>query len=199
MGSKGSQTTQSTSTQTSKADPRAEALYTDVLARAQAASQTPYQAYQGQLVAGFTPDQLAAMQGVSGVQGTYAPMLQQAAQYATAAGQPISAAQINAAMSPYIQGVIQPTLDIMSQQQAQEMSKLRGTEAQQGAFGGTRGAVAEANLANQQLLAKNQMVASLMQQGYSQALAQAQADRTAALQGVGAATGVAGEIGRAHV
>jgi hypothetical protein len=193
MGSKGSQqTTQSSSTATQSADPQAAAFYRDVLSRAEAASQTPYQAYQGQRVAGFTPDQLAAMQGVTGLQGTYAPLLQTAGQFATAAGQPISSAQINAAMSPYIQGVIQPTLDIMSQQQQQQMSQLRGTEAQQGAFGGTRSAVAEANLANQQLNAKNQMVASLMQQGYSQAVAQAQADRAAAAQGAGVAANVAG-------
>lgn len=196
MGSKGSQTTQASSTQTSSADPRAAAVYADILQRAEAASQQGYQPYTGQQVAGFSPDQLAAMQGVSGIQGTYQPMLNQAAQYATAAGQPISASQINAAMSPYIQGVINPTLDIMSTQQAQEMSKLRGTEAQQGAFGGTRSAVAEANLANQQLQAKNQMVAGLMQQGYSQAVAQAQADRLAAGQAAGISTGVASaEVG----
>lgn len=191
MGSKGSQTTQASSTQTSSADPRAAAVYADILQRAETASQQGYQPYTGQQVAGFSPDQLAAMQGVSGIQGTYQPMLNQAAQYATAAGQPISASQINAAMSPYIQGVINPTLDIMSTQQAQEMSKLRGTEAQQGAFGGSRSAVAEANLANQQLQAKNQMVAGLMQQGYSQAVAQARADRAAAAQGAGISTGVA--------
>ena len=114
MGSKGSQKTESTSTQQTSADPRAQALYTDVLSRAEAAAQQPYQAYQGQLVAGFTPDQLAAMQGVRDVQGAYAPYFQTAAQYGQAAGQAISPSQIQQAMSPYIQGVIQPTLDVMT-------------------------------------------------------------------------------------
>ena len=192
MGSKGSQKTESTSTQKTSADPRAEALYTDVLARAQAASQTPYQAYQGQLVAGFTPDQLNAMQGVRDVQGAYAPYLQTAAAYGQRAGEYITPSDIQQAMSPYIQDVVGSTVEQANRQYLKAMSQLRGTEAQQGAFGGTRAAVAEANLAAEQQANREKLIADLMNKGYTQAVAQAQADRAAAGQGAQIMQGIAG-------
>jgi hypothetical protein len=168
-------------------------LYRSILSQAQQAAQTPYQAYQGQQVAGFTPDQLQAMQTVAGAQGSYQPALATAMQYGTQAGQAITPSQIQAAMNPYTQNVVQSTMDVMNQQQAQAMSQLRGTEAQQGAFGGTRAAVAESNLAAQQERSKDQIVAGLMQQGYSNAVAQAQADRAAAGTGAGLMSGLAGQ------
>ena len=193
MGSKGSQISTSQSTATTSADPQAAALYRSILSQAQQAAQTPYQAYQGQQVAGFTPDQLQAMQTVAGAQGSYQPALATAMQYGTQAGQAITPSQIQAAMSPYTQNVVQSTMDVMNQQNQQAMSQLRGTEAQQGAFGGTRAAVAESNLAAQQERSKDQIVAGLMQQGYSNAVAQAQADRAAAGTGAGLMSGLAGQ------
>ena len=192
MGSKGSQKTESTSTQQTSADPRAQALYTDVLSRAEAAAQQPYQAYQGQLVAGFTPDQLAAMQGVRDVQGAYAPYLQTAAAYGQRAGEYITPSDIQRAMSPYIQDVVGSTVEQANRQYLKAMSQLRGTEAQQGAFGGTRAAVAEANLAAEQQANREKLIADLMNKGYTQAVAQAQADRAAAGQGAQIMQGIAG-------
>ena len=81
MGSKGSQTTQSSSTATSAPNAQAGALYSDVLGQLQnyVAQNPNAPTYQGQQVAQFTPDQQTAMNTVNQAQGAYQPYLQQAA------------------------------------------------------------------------------------------------------------------------
>ena len=183
MGSKGSQQkTEQTSTATSAPNAQAGALYGDILTRlGNYADQNPNApVYQGERVAQFTPDQLSAMGTVNQAQGAYQPYMQQAGQFAQQAGSAITPDQINAAMNPYQQQVIDATMAQMSQKNAQQMSALKGTEAQQGAFGGSRAAVTEANLGGQQNMNMASTLAGLNNQNYNQAVAQAQANRTAA-------------------
>lgn len=59
-------------------DPLAGLAYQQVLSNAAQIANTPYQPYQGQQVAGFTPDQIAAMQGVRNMQGIQTPYINQA-------------------------------------------------------------------------------------------------------------------------
>ena len=182
MGSKGSQTTQSSSTATSAPNAQAGALYSDVLGQLQnyVAQNPNAPTYQGQQVAQFTPDQQTAMNTVNQAQGAYQPYLQQAGQFAQQAGSAITPGQISAAMSPYQQQVIDTTMAQMGQKNAQQMSSLEGTEAQQGAFGGSRAAVTEATLGGQQDMNMASTLAGLNNQNYSQAVAQAQGNRAAA-------------------
>ena len=183
MGSKGSQQkTEQTSTATSAPNAQAGALYGDILNQLQGYVQQNPNApvYQGERVAQFTPDQLAAMGTVNQAQGAYQPYMQQAGQFAQQAGSAITPGQINAAMNPYQQQVIDATMAQMGQKNAQQMSSLKGTEAQQGAFGGSRAAVTEATLGGQQNMNMASTLAGLNNQNYTQAVAQAQANRAAA-------------------
>lgn len=183
MGSKGSQQkTEQTSTATSAPNAQAGALYGDILNQLQGYVQQNPNApvYQGQQVAQFTPDQQTAMNTVNQAQGAYQPYLQQAGQFAQQAGSAITPGQISAAMSPYQQQVIDTTMAQMDQRNAQQMSSLKGTEAQQGAFGGSRAAVTEATLGGQQNMNAASTLAGLNSQNYSQAVTQAQGNRAAA-------------------
>ena len=182
MGSKGSQRTEQTSTATSAPNAQAGALYGDILTRlGNYADQNPNApVYQGERVAQFTPDQLAAMGTVNQAQGAYQPYMQQAGQFAQQAGSAITPDQINAAMNPYQQQVIDATMAQMGEKNAQQMSALKGTEAQRGAFGGSRAAVTEAMLGGQQNMNMASTLAGLNNQNYNQAVAQAQANRAAA-------------------
>ncbi|MGA3083095.1 MAG: hypothetical protein ABSD44_17220, partial [Terracidiphilus sp.] len=78
MGSKGltptAQTTGFTNTTTNTTpNPAASAAYSNVLNTAQQVASTPYQPYTGQLVQGFSPDQLQAFQQVQQMQGMAQP------------------------------------------------------------------------------------------------------------------------------
>ena len=66
-GGGGGGTTESTSYQTNLPE-YAQPYYEEMMARTQAESIKPYQAYAGDRVAGFTPEQTAAMQGIYGLQ-----------------------------------------------------------------------------------------------------------------------------------
>jgi hypothetical protein len=133
----------------------------------QIVSGVPYQQYGGERVAGFSPYQNAAFEGVAGMQApqqfdqaqyalgnaqnfanagamdaaSYQPGMFQGAAYDPAMAQSATRFDQNAAnfyMSPYQQGVT----DIAKQKAAAEgqmmMNKLGATAAQNGAFGGSR-------------------------------------------------------------
>ena len=81
MGGGGKQpsSTSSTSEVTTTTVPKYLKPYlTDVATRAQAESRTPYQAYGGQRIAGFTPDQQAALGNIAGMHVARANMMLQA-------------------------------------------------------------------------------------------------------------------------
>jgi len=149
------------------------------LGKAQALSETPYQTFEGQRVAGFSPMQIeafnrAANQQVAGQIGQATGIANQisplafqyggqgvnAAQQGFGAGQAYqtaatSPADIQAYMSPYMQNVV----DYQKEQAIRDFQKAAPTmQAQavgQGAFGGNRLALqqAEANRALQNQLA----------------------------------------------
>ena len=88
--------------------------------------------------------------------------------------QQIGGQQIGQFMSPYIGSVLQGTEGILNQQNQQALSGQLGNAIQSGAFGGDRAGVAAANLAQQQQLANAQTYSGILNQGYGQALADAQ-------------------------
>jgi hypothetical protein len=177
-----------------------------MLGKSEALSQTPYQAYGGERLAGFTPMQQQAFQGVAnlrpaqqlglgtqfsglaGLQGLGAG--QQYAQQATSPG------AMQAYMSPYTQLALEPQMrearrqaDITGQQQASQAVRA-------GAFGGSRFGIMEAE--RQRNLGQTQ--ADIYGRGMQTAFEQArQAQQFGADLGLrGAATGLqaAGQLGQ---
>ena len=184
MGSKGSkQTAVQQTSNTTAADPQAMGVYRDLLSRAQQASSTPYQGYQGQQVADFSQDQALAFDAVRDAQGIYQPYFDDARGFATQAGSSISPDQIQKYYNPYQRDVVDAMSAQLDESDARQKQGLIGNAIRQGAFGGDRERVAQASLAGEQGRNRNSVISDLMSKGYSQALAAAMADRTAAGQG----------------
>mgnify|MGYP003649586170 FL=1 len=155
----------------------AKPYYTDIMQRAQAESNRPYQDYGQDRIAGFNPQQTATQQEVAGMQAR--PEFDQAAQFAqtggtqalgfgqTASGlgaiaagagqqyqnQATSPAAQQAFMSPYMQNVV----DVQKQEAVRDaqINNLSGNlgAARQGTYGGAR-----------QLLAQTERDRNLQQQ-----------------------------------
>lgn len=172
---KGNNTTTTTQS-SSSADPQADAAYRALLQRAQSVADTPYQAYTGQLVAPVNAQQNLAIGNINANAGFAQPYIQQAAGLATDAAAPISASDIANYQNPYTQSVVDATQAQFNNQNTQAQQGLLSSAAAQGALGGNRLGVAQANLAGQQATAQAPVIAGLYSQGYQQALSAAQQD-----------------------
>ena len=145
----------------------AKPYYTDIMQRAQAESNRPYQTYDQDRIAGFNPQQTATQQEVAGMQAR--PEFDQAAQFAQTGGQQslgfgqtasglgaiaagagqnyqnlaTSPAAQQAFMSPYMQNVV----DIQKQEAVRDaqINNLSGNlgAARQGTYGGARQTLAQ--------------------------------------------------------
>jgi hypothetical protein len=172
----------------------------DTLAKQQALSNRPYQAYEAPRIAGFTPLQQQAQQQAAGMETNGATGagigLAGAAGMGGLNTQTFGSAQADQYMSPYIQNVVD-----IGKREAQRQSGIQGTQqqaqaAQAGAFGGSRDAIMRAererNLATQ--------MGDIQQQGnqmaYTNAQNQFNADQNRGLQGLGLAANAAGQLGQ---
>ncbi len=164
--------------------------------QAQGVAAQPFQQYGGEFVAPVNSQQNTAIGGINQAAQTYAPYGQAATSalipaYGASAStlnqglgagqaltmqgaQPVSASNINQYMSPYIRNVVQATENQQNFQNQQQQSQLQGNAVLADAFGGDRGGVAAANLAYQQNLANQPVIANLYNQGYNTALGAAQ-------------------------
>jgi len=176
--------------------------YNSTVNRASSVASTPYQAYNGQLVAGFTPDQTQAQSEVEGAQGAYQPALNAEWGAVGASTAPLwsntmqtgvnpssgiagytpnfygNGPQVNASTiaqyeDPYQSQVIGATEAQINNTDAQQQAQLTGNAASQGALGGDRQGVAQGILGGQQAIANNSTLAGLNQANYSQALGEA--------------------------
>lgn len=153
------------------------AAYDTVMNQAQGVASQPLQQYQGPLVAGFTPDQQTAMGTINNSQGIASPYLNQAQQYIQNSAAPITPQSFNPQAiaqyeNPYQNDVINSSLALMNQQDAQQQQGLVGNAISSGAWGGDRASVAQGILGGQQALARNSTIAGLNSQNYQQALAE---------------------------
>jgi hypothetical protein len=164
-----------------------------VLQRAQTAAGTPYQAYTGQQVADLNSTQNSAFNAINGAQTAYQPFLNSASGYATAGASPITSADLARYQNPYQQQVIDATMANINENNGQQRTALTGNAISQGAFGGDRAGIAQAELARQQDLSSNATLAGLNSQNYTQSLGAAQADRSAAQTGASQFSGLAGQ------
>lgn len=179
-GSTKEQNTNSTSTYTP--NPQAGQAYSGAIDQAQQVAQTPFNYGTTQNVAGFTPQQQAAFNQVGQSQGMYAPYIDAASQYTGQGAAPITGDQIANYTNPYQSQVVQAALDQINHQNAVQQNQLVGNAAAQGALGGNRVGVAQAELARGQNANTNSTLAGLLSQGYNSALGSAQNDATRQLQ-----------------
>lgn len=195
-------TTQTTTTIPEYARPYVERM----LGKAEAFSETPYQAYGGQRVAGFTPMQEQAFQGAAnlapaqqlGVGTQLAGLsglggLGAGQQYAQQATNPYA---MQSYMSPYIENAMAPQLREARRQSEITGQQNAGQAVRAGAFGGSRFGIMEAerqrNLAQQQ----GDIYGRGMQTAYEQARQAQQFGADLGLRGYGMAGQMAGTLGQ---
>lgn len=153
----------------------------------------PYPTYQGQLIAGFSPQQQQGQQMAGQAATSYQPDVGTGeAMTIGAAGQwnPQTAAQY---MSPYAQSALQPQIQAMQLQQAQQQHQIDAGATQAGAFGDARTGVATAlnNFYGDQALGG--IEAQGMNTAYNTGLGAYQADQSRLLQAGGQMGNLGGE------
>ena len=112
---------------------------TEMLGRGQALASQPYTPYQGPLTAGQSGLQDQAFQGLSGLSaptnmGAYTPTSF------------TSGTSVQDYMSPYLEGALQPQYDAANRQAQIQQLAMQSKYGKAGAFGGSRQAVAGAEL-----------------------------------------------------
>jgi hypothetical protein len=171
----------------------------DVYSRAQTAADRPYQAYTGELVAGFTPQQQQAFTQFGQAATAAQPTIAQAQELARRAGayQPQTVAQaMEGYQNPYTQQVIDTTLaDIeRSRQVAQGQGAARAVAAR--AFGGSRQGVAEAETNRAALEQSARTAAQLRSAGFETAAGLGARDIATAQQAEAQRLAAAGQLGQ---
>ena len=142
----------------------------EVLGKGSALSQAPYQAYQGERIAQFTPLQQRAFQGAA----TMGPSAATGEAVTRALGtsyDPYATGQFRTQASQYMDPYIQNVLDIQ-QREAQRQADIAGTQrgaqaVQSGAFGGSRQAIMDAEAARNLALQKGDIQARGLQDAFS--------------------------------
>ena len=165
MCGKGSNTT--TTNQTSAAAPQLAGAITQ---SQNVAANNPFQAYGGQFTAPINAQQNAGIGNINQNSQFAMPYVQQALGLQSQAANPLTAGQIQNYYNPYQQQVIGATEQQFNLQNQQQQQNLLSNNAMQGALGGDRTGVAQANLAYMQQQAQAPVIAGLEQQGYNQAL-----------------------------
>lgn len=177
-----------------------------MLGKSEALSNSPYQPYGGERIAGFTPMQQQAFQGVANLGpaqqlGTATQLgglaglggLTAGARYAQQATDP---GAMGAYMSPFAQQALQPQLRELARQSGIQGQMNAGQAVKAGAFGGSRFGIMEAerqrNLGEQQ----SDVMARGMQTAFEQARQAQQFGATLGLQGLGQAGQAAATLGQ---
>jgi hypothetical protein len=160
------------------------------IAKASEVADRPYEAYGGQLTAGFSPEQERAFQfGMSGV-GQQAPMFQSAQEAAAgvAGYQPQNVAaqnflqgNIGDYMNPYIQNVENRAIENAQRSAQMNINQLGASAARTGSFGSRLG-VAEGVAAAEAARGVGDLSAQLRSQAFQQAQGTMSGDQARALQ-----------------
>jgi hypothetical protein len=152
---------------------------------AQQVASQPLQQYQGQLIAGVSPQtqqswNLAANSGNVGQdaqnasQAGYLNTLGQTPQQVNP--QTLASANLQPYMDPYTQSVINTAIPLMQQQNAQQQNQLQDAAASANAYGGSRQGITQGVAQAQGALNIGQMAAGLNQANFQQAQAGATGD-----------------------
>lgn len=144
--------------------------YKDSLKMARHATDDPYRAYRGDLVAGLTPTQRRGIRNVNEAQGMALPAIQQGMKYTRQAAKGVTPGLYKQYYSPYVKDVAKTTMANLMESQGQQQSALKAGAIQGGAFGGDRSGVALAEMARQQQLGNAMAMSNIYNQGYGQAM-----------------------------
>ena len=144
----------------------------EVLGKGAALTQTPYQSYQGERIAGFQPLQQTAFQGAA----TMAPSAATGEAVTRALGtsyDPYATGQFGSQVGQYMDPYMQNVVDIQ-QREAQRQADIAGTQrgAQAvgaGAFGGSRRDIKDAEAAPNLAMQKGDIQARGLQDAYGRA------------------------------
>ena len=109
----------------------------------EAKKETGYQTYEGPRIAGFTPEEQAAMTGIAGLIGTGKQYFDPATQYAKGLGEQFTANTAQQYMSPYQQSVIDVEKRKAREDFEQTMQGIGAKAVGAGGYGGSRQAVIE--------------------------------------------------------
>jgi hypothetical protein len=151
---------------TQRLAPFQEKFLEDIFAQASALKGTGMP-YAPQQLAGLSAEQQQAVsQATSGV-GAYQPYMQQAAQYAAPSG-------VNQFFNPFEQAAVQQTMQDIGRAGQMQQQQLGAQAVGQGAFGGSRAAVAGAELGRATMEQQARTAAQMRQAGYAQAQQAAQ-------------------------
>ena len=145
----------------------------ETLDQARDLRERPFEAYTGQRIAQLGPDYQHAFDLTKNNAGVWtAPWEAGADTTAGVAGRsvtPWTQADIGAYMDPYLSNVVDRTLSEVNRQAGIERNQIRGQMASQGAYGGSRHGVIEAEQRRNTEDLRNNLVASLMSAGYQDA------------------------------
>jgi hypothetical protein len=171
------------------------------IARADAISNQPFQSYQGQMVAGFAPEQMQAFDYAQQGVGQTAPIYGQAFNQLTnqLAYQPLQVqpgmvraqgvtapqftqADIGAYMNPYIQNVEDAAMSRLAGATQMGINRLGDQALAARAFGGSRQGIAEGVALGEAARSAGELSANLRSRGFDQAANLVQADQQRAMQ-----------------
>lgn len=156
---------------------------TDMLGKAQAISNTPYQVYQGPMTAGESSLQSNLFKGLGGLtfpgqlgqsfssSGAYSlPTMTSTGMTSTPNTGPTGiAAQY---MNPYLQGVLQPQLEELRRQSQMNLQPDLAKLTQAGGYGGGRQAIMQSEADRNLLQAQNQAIGTGYANAYDKAVGQ---------------------------
>ena len=159
--------------------------YKDIMGKSQALynerTAEGFKPYSGPTMADFTPEQQQAFTGIAGLQGSQAPVFQEAMDMTRSAAAPMTSEQMTTYMSPYQQAVTDiEKREATKQYESQVQPALAAQAATTGSFGGSRQAILEGMAADTQQRLLSDIQAKGSQSAYQDAVSRFQADRTAA-------------------
>jgi hypothetical protein len=160
-------------TQTTRLAPFQEDFLADIFAQAEALKDTPMPFAPQQLAGLSETQQQAAQLGKAGI-GSYLPYMQAAtlaAQQSGAFNQPGAVTQF---MNPFEQAVIDQSMQDIARSGQMQQNQLAAQAAGAGAFGGSRGALAQSELTRNILDQQARTAAQLRASGFGQAQQAAQ-------------------------
>ena len=171
----------------------------DTLAKQQALSNRPYEAYEAPRIAGFSPLQIQAKDAAAGMETSGATGtgigLAGMAGLGGLNNQTFGSAQADQYMTPYLQNVVD-----IGKREAQRQSGIQGTQqqaqaAQAGAFGGSRDAIMRAERERNLATQMGDIQSQGNQLAYTNAQQQFNADQNRGLQGLQLASNAANTLG----
>ena len=119
----------------------------DILSEAkklyEARKQTGFQTYEGPRIAGFTPEEQAAMTGIAGLVGSGAKYFDSATDLAKGLGEQFTADTAQSYMNPYQQAVVDVEKRKAREDFSQTMQDIGTKAVGAGGFGGSRQAILE--------------------------------------------------------